>query len=912
MVPAIIFYNIGRSKGYKDAKRDLLAQSDLPHPQPVQNPLEKSPLVQSSQDQYQPDHSNLAQPQPQITTEPSKLAPINPPQKSSNETANIQTRNINIMLYVASFLIVAATAAFIGTNVGSSTKLFGVFLIAALFYCAGIFLYKNKNLSNLRPAAIAFVGTGLAIIPFIGVALSVLGNFEPQTSWFITSILGVITYMYAASQLKSQVISYLSFAFVLSLVNSAVSIANLEIYWYFISMVLFSILAQLVMIFSPKYVPKTLSDPLINLGNFITPVALIASLTLINLMDPKQYEIVFSLATIQYILQYILRRNPNELLIGRVTAHIAILLIFYFEISSKPLDFSWAYFTVAFAQALVSLFIILNNKKATKFDEYSFIVFLCIAPSTNLISSNSTIITVTLLLIAAVIAYFSYAYIKIGNKFLGANLAIYELIASIVFLMSMINFFADTYNNLDKYTDPFKGIYTDACGTIFAITTTLILLVAIYFHQKRMLIFAKNTNKDRTKDEMLRRNYLLVVAQFPGIAMFINNQTYYKYPIALIGIFALAITLFLAYISIQKTPNSQIINKFAIKTLLISSSTYSLACLLSYVLRVDYYDYYSELKTSFLHQAIMPTDYLIFIPFTIAIMYFFHARYLTKNSKNIVLIYITHFITALAGYAAIYSVIDMTNKLDYKSEYNIPYLFLAAYFLIFSRLIKSSKQNIIYEINSFIISVVFQIIAIFSYLDFNSAQLNADFYAYCLMIILGICLIHFGLKSENVPFIKLSTRGLLICESGTYIIALGFCALINKQIPSMDELVYVHIIAATVFAWGYVLIRYVKQNYKITRIVLALGLLTLWVGTLALNDGGSYVTLFLAEQAILLAIGGFTKITWATKWGAAGVICAVLYFVRDYTYIWLGLLGIGIISIVIWRLRSADNPNDKQ
>jgi len=59
---------------------------------------------------------------------------------------------------------------------------------------------------------------------------------------------------------------------------------------------------------------------------------------------------------------------------------------------------------------------------------------------------------------------------------------------------------------------------------------------------------------------------------------------------------------------------------------------------------------------------------------------------------------------------------------------------------------------------------------------------------------------------------------------------------------------------------------------------------------------------FMIEQAILLVIGALTNVKWAWIWGACGVAAAVLYFLRDLTFLWLILLGFALIGIVIWRL----------
>lgn len=48
-------------------------------------------------------------------------------------------------------------------------------------------------------------------------------------------------------------------------------------------------------------------------------------------------------------------------------------------------------------------------------------------------------------------------------------------------------------------------------------------------------------------------------------------------------------------------------------------------------------------------------------------------------------------------------------------------------------------------------------------------------------------------------------------------------------------------------------------------------------------------------------------------WGAVGITAAVLWYLRDLTYIWIGLLGLALLVAAIWQLRrtTADTKNVK-
>ena len=78
-------------------------------------------------------------------------------------------QNINITLYVASLLLVAAAALFIGTGLPPMLRFAGVCAVAVAFYAAGFVLHAK--VARLKPAAVAFTGTGLALVPVTGLAM---------------------------------------------------------------------------------------------------------------------------------------------------------------------------------------------------------------------------------------------------------------------------------------------------------------------------------------------------------------------------------------------------------------------------------------------------------------------------------------------------------------------------------------------------------------------------------------------------------------------------------------------------------------------------------------------------------------------------------------------------------------------
>src|ERR1700733_7656222 len=87
-----------------------------------------------------------------VSVEPQPVLELTPEQ---HEAQTI--RNLNTMLYVASFLLVAAAAVFVAASMPPVVRLVGLWAVAILFYGAGLLLYQH--VTRLRPAAIAFLGT---------------------------------------------------------------------------------------------------------------------------------------------------------------------------------------------------------------------------------------------------------------------------------------------------------------------------------------------------------------------------------------------------------------------------------------------------------------------------------------------------------------------------------------------------------------------------------------------------------------------------------------------------------------------------------------------------------------------------------------------------------------------------------
>ncbi|TSE14893.1 hypothetical protein B1A87_002130 [Arthrobacter sp. KBS0703] len=195
--------------------------------------------------------------------------------------ARREQQNINVTLYIASLLLVAAGALFIGAGLPVPLRFAGACTIMALFYAAGLVLHAKAP--RLKPAAVAFSGTGLALIPVTGLAMFSLAVHNGPLSWLVTSVVGTAAYVLAAVRLESRVLVYLSMTIVVSTAWSGVSVLGGALLWYFTALIGVAVCFTVLAIHRPKWVPPVYVRPLAELHPFIVPAVAVAA-TLVPLV----------------------------------------------------------------------------------------------------------------------------------------------------------------------------------------------------------------------------------------------------------------------------------------------------------------------------------------------------------------------------------------------------------------------------------------------------------------------------------------------------------------------------------------------------------------------------------------------------------------------------------------------------
>lgn len=211
-----------------------------------------------------------------------------------------ERQNINVTLYVASLLLVAAGALFVGTSLPAVLRFAGVCLITVLFYGAGFALHAKAP--RLRPAAVAFAGTGLALVPVAGLAMY---NFAVQNgplAWLLTSVVGTLAYVAAALRLESRVLVYLSLTFVVSTAWSGVAVLGASLIWYFGAMIGFAAAMTLVTLMKPRWVPPLFLRPIMLLDPFVVPAVAVAATVLPLRLDRGEFALIMALCGAYFAL----------------------------------------------------------------------------------------------------------------------------------------------------------------------------------------------------------------------------------------------------------------------------------------------------------------------------------------------------------------------------------------------------------------------------------------------------------------------------------------------------------------------------------------------------------------------------------------------------------------------------------
>ena len=913
-------------RGYEDARNNRPAVYDLPKAPigPDADVWQRANAADTSTVQVSTSYAE------QIPVYPEQSPPtITPPvYVSPEEKEQAALRNMNVVLYVASFLFVAAAAALIASSVPAVARLIGLIAVVALFYGGGLVLYAVSK--RVRPAAVAFVGTGLAILPFVGIALTVLGNVSELTAWLLVSAIGLVAYVVAAIVLQSQVISYVSLAFLISLASSAVASMQLPLVWYFIVLIGVSTLAYVVAFLRPTWLPNVFRKPLSSTGELLTPILLVVSVLLLpDALDMRTYQIIFGLSAAQYLTQWLLRRRYRDETVARILLSVAAFLIVIDSADASGMAvFGIIWLLLWLAQVVVSYLRLLTASKSQLIESiwfgvsmFGFVVGLlfwigsdiaselvCLSLLSIVVTSGVTarslrdirwtvigwLAALILLTVAArsvvhpavswagvslaflVVAYgalflrvsrrqpiryelwtyrIAFALYLVASLLIAVPLggveAFWLLLGSVAALIILSYVEEIAWAEIIAAALLFMAVLFGVYATSLVIdwklwvsimTTTAVIVAAVIVHHRR--------------GEVLRRNLLFAIAMSVAafLVLMVLNPVDIVRQVTVLLLLAFALMGYGMRKAVRKS-NSTFLPTAAITAYF----GYALAAVIVAL----------SISAGWIALALAVLTVLLWL-----------GSY-TERQPSLMLL---GNMTLLAAVGFLWSV--LADDYEWVVE-GVAWISAAVFYGLYWMAVeqKDEQRQHIQFVSTLGVLALPSLMFLFA-TDTTHALAACGTVA-VVAVLIGVE----GYRTKQTSLI----------EVAIYIATIGAQRAAEILLPEVDAVVYAHWWAITIAltAWG-------MRLPGLVRYQLAVGCITVVVGMLALAEGGWYSLLFLIEHLGLLLVGALSGYRWAMWWGVVASGLAIMYFLRDYVYVWLGLLGLVLTAIVIWRLVTSD------
>lgn len=861
-----------------------------------------------------------------------------------------QMRNLNILLGLGSLLFVAAGIAFISSGVSSSMKLIGILVIVAVFYCSGLALYLKSKL--LRPAAIALVGTGLALIPFIAVAFNVYGDVPSDWAWLIVSVIGFFAYAFAATWLQNQVVAYLTIGFLISMVGSGVTVGELELFWYGVSFIALSLIFSSISLIKPQpsWLPKLFSEPIAYAGQFLAPTVMLISIMCTEQLSLLQYQALFALLTLHYAVAWLQSRQFIFGQVARALLQITAMIVWYDLADNDFTMLAVGWILIALIQQIVALVrVYLKPKLDSNLRnlEAGWIVAMCLAqvmlqivylPMNTTAGYATAFYSLWLLLGVAAVWVFRWASfltlpiisLAMLPLTVGLNLispALPEWVIALAYVIMTVAVVVAQHLKLDKLSLDWQQAGMAAVvifltlGTIFLYSTSghgVGLALAVIFLTTSVAL--SHIYKKPSLAAVFALYFGLIGWRFAGV---IGLKGPEMLTITLLAVVVLAYLGTLIY-SLFEDRTRRLINLSAAQVIVIPMALSLPWCSLWWSQEVG--------------QMIAA-----FVLFAGVVINLFAKITLTAKDKKVTkddFEWWLHFASYLAYYFAAFAIclqlptgwligalalgVGLLWELSYSSSRPLV-VFAANLVFVWFMMELLSLTSLATEwllFSSLAISglLMYLVSWLFWYFDDSERQkymLWSSWAAFAFGSLIGVdrsdlritgaSLMLFGAATLAVEGIQ--SRVKLLVEVSGYIATLAL-TIILLEVFDFDSLVYVHIWAAVIALMG-VYRSDVGSLSRLARFKVGMAVLTLFVGLQALSSGGIYSALFLVEHVLLLGLGALFNAQWAVRWGIIASVLAVMYYLRESAYMVFAVLGLVVISFVVWRLSKMKKPPEQ-
>lgn len=908
--------------------------------EPVSSPIEPSGVT-SAPDPIQPSYQPTFQPQ---------LSDLDMAEEKERRTI----KNLNILLYVGSFLVVSATALFVTLTMAPLVRLAGMILMTVVFYLSGLVLHQKSK--RLRSAGSAFVGTGLAILPFIGIALSLLGGLPGEVSWLITSLVGVVAFTVATMILRSEFVSYATMAFIVSLAISVVPVMQLSVMWYFIAIMSVSMLVNLCHMLWPRLVPPVFARSLQTSGIIMTPIALVSSLFAVSSMGLWMYEILFCLATLHYLVLWGIKRSVVYELAVRVLAHGTLLIVgadlVGLTVNSQASGLTLGSVELRLSERLTIFGVIWLGLAVIQ------VVYSLLRASGGQdkgILREQVAVAISLALMFIATGFF--AMNENWQLWVSVDLAVIAISCIAIGLRwREVYWFYGTL--LVSAILPFlfgRGAVSPAwdyrvIGLMFAGLGALSLVAleraTASFRSNSVRIFCLSATV--TYSAMLALSGLLTERGMDiGWTMLLSAVVMVLASLVVRRVWAEVIGVIFGVISLAGWTNEYILaDEWRITAVVVLST----AVILTGVVVHQYFcqskrrDALAIIATIMLFglllnglngvDAVNRATVMLFLVAGVGMLIF---RGIVEGRANLLRT------TALVGYIA-YPISGLLLALGLGEGWLFASLLASAGISWASSMVERFPN--VTSMGHF--ALLLAVMQLWSWLDFNSSWfiygttwvsvtiyylwywlfhsradiMRRDISFVAILIVLSLPALHGLTFSQGdkwavasaismiagaviIAVHGLLSKRLVYAEASVYIATLGLQRMVSVAIPGLSEAVYSHWWALTVLAtavW--------RKDYS-ARLIVGLSLITLPTGMLALSRGGGYIWVFLVEHLMIAMGGAMFRKQWAMWWGIVAVILSILYFIRNYTALMLLFLGFLLILFVVWRLlRSGQSKPD--
>jgi len=218
-----------------------------------------------------------------------------------------ELRNINITLYVAALMIVAAGALFLSFALPPVAKLVAFFFLAAAFYAGGLTTYALKP--SLRPAGAAFAGTGLALLPLCAIATYNTLAITGAATWLIFSAIGTLAVGYATLKLKSRVLSWVAVLILVSTGMAGAATLQRGILNYMLVLLLLSLVLLFLAVRSQRVRRSIFFQAVMGTAQLLPAFVIVLSAILFESLRSRDFFWIFALLTAQLLLSMRLLGN---------------------------------------------------------------------------------------------------------------------------------------------------------------------------------------------------------------------------------------------------------------------------------------------------------------------------------------------------------------------------------------------------------------------------------------------------------------------------------------------------------------------------------------------------------------------------------------------------------------------------